>query len=390
MDKLLEYLALGAAGIAIWSVVDNNIRLYRHGFASPPLIPPSSNTLPPPAPVPQILPGPLVIERHPSHIKESVNPDIHKEQKHKKKEKKMAQIPDDHQVHAQIECHDGLECGSNCYHDGKLWKIVCSERERDELYPAVVPEEHGEPPGPQPSTPGNAVGISHFTQNTGFTNGCGRSQNKDPYISCRAGIGTGKDGTPTKEAGNQTRSVESLLTDKNHFYAIYDFNINPSAHVVSGHPQDVEITGGYHGSSHSDPAVGVTIGIKPNGTPFCKKEDESRQSWPTICEGNCGGVSKVPNLGTNFSLVWAADKFGSTVTYRGYVRTNGQEYLIAKINPGIDFTVQNTYIRGRTNQLGNICPTGLLYDGRYQSPTEVKGFTYIGPEGYIKEGEGYF
>jgi hypothetical protein len=33
----------------------------------------------------------------------------------------------------------------------------------------------------------------------------------------------------------------------------------------------------------------------------------------------------------------------------------------------IDFTQpgQNTYIRGRTNQLGNIAPSGILGNGRY-------------------------
>jgi hypothetical protein len=54
--------------------------------------------------------------------------------------------------------------------------------------------------------------------------------------------------------------------------------------------------------------------------------------------------------------------------YRGYAIPHdgsGKEYLIANIMPGIDFTNQNTYIRGRTNQLGNTPPSGFVTGGRY-------------------------
>jgi hypothetical protein len=59
--------------------------------------------------------------------------------------KTMAEIPPTG-VHIQVECSDNMPCGTNCWKDGKLWKIVCSERERQELYPAVVPEKHGASP----------------------------------------------------------------------------------------------------------------------------------------------------------------------------------------------------------------------------------------------------
>lgn len=79
------------------------------------------------------------------------------------------------------------------------------------------------------------------------------------------------------------------------------------------------------------------------------------------------------------------------VVYRGYCRTGGKEYLIAYLpnlkqggNPCsgcrhdgrsgvIDFTTpgQNTYLRGRTNQMGRTCPTGTLYVGKYTPPSTV-------------------
>lgn len=103
------------------------------GYAVP-LIPTPSQTLTAPAPVPQTLIGPITSEEYPSKIKKSVNPQIEKQDK---KKKHKAQIPDEG-VHTQVECPNDLnimKCGSNCYKDGKLWKIVCSEKEREALYP---------------------------------------------------------------------------------------------------------------------------------------------------------------------------------------------------------------------------------------------------------------
>ena len=89
------------------------------GWASPPLIPTPSQTLAPPKPEPQTL-------REPSRIISSVNPQIKKSEEKEKK------------VHTQVECPKDLntmKCGSNCYKNGKLYKIVCSEAEREALYP---------------------------------------------------------------------------------------------------------------------------------------------------------------------------------------------------------------------------------------------------------------
>jgi hypothetical protein len=55
----------------------------------------------------------------------------HKEQ-HKHNE-------EEEQVYTQIECPDDpntLPCGSNCYSNGLLWKTVCSEEQRQSLFPS--------------------------------------------------------------------------------------------------------------------------------------------------------------------------------------------------------------------------------------------------------------
>jgi hypothetical protein len=78
-------------------------------------------------------------------------------------------------------------------------------------------------------------------------------------------------------------------------------------------------------------------------------------------------LRQVPNLGSDYFITWTADKDGNNIRYRGYVLTmDGRQYKIADLNPGIDFTKQNTYLRGRSNQLGNTAPTGVLGNGEYR------------------------
>lgn len=53
------------------------------------------------------------------------------------------------EVHTQerIECPDDLStvsCGVNCYKNGRLFKIVCSRREAEELYAQTPPPEKPE------------------------------------------------------------------------------------------------------------------------------------------------------------------------------------------------------------------------------------------------------
>jgi hypothetical protein len=89
---------------------------------------------------------------------------------------------------------------------------------------------------------------------------------------------------------------------------------------------------------------------------------------PLCNDGQCGGVSKVPNLGNDYDIVWAADKDMMGVHYRGYAIPHdgsGKEYKIADFKSDIDFTKQNTYIMGRTNQLGNTPPSGFVTGGKY-------------------------
>ena len=175
---------------------------------------------------------------------------------------------------------------------------------------------------------------------------------------------------PDLESGNQRVSVADMLSDKNHFFATYHFQIDPSSRVVKGHPQDTEITGGYNGSNMNEKAIGVTIGVDAKGVPFAKKEDEANHRYDDLCpRGQCGGVSRVPNLGNDYDIVWAADKHGNNVTYRGYAIPHdgsGREYLIANLMSDIDFTKQNTYLWGRSNQLGNTVPSGFITSGSYK------------------------
>jgi hypothetical protein len=182
-----------------------------------------------------------------------------------------------------------------------------------------------------------------------------------------------------------------LLTDKNHFFATYHFQVQPGS-PGKDEPFSSEITGGYNGSSNDEKAVGVTIGINADGTPIARTEDHGRNTggdYRDLCNpGQCGGVSKVPNPGSDYSITWAADKnTDGSVEYRGYLLTNdGRQYKIADLmnppmngspnasgshrgtgGPPIDFTTpgQNTYLRGRTNNQGNTAPTGLLGNGSF-------------------------
>jgi hypothetical protein len=191
-----------------------------------------------------------------------------------------------------------------------------------------------------------------------------------------------------RTCGNQTVPVSSLTTDPNHFFAKYHFHVQPGM-PGKDEPFSSEITGGYNGSSNDEKAIGVTIGVSP--VPFGRTEDHAGNPpyFKPLCnDGQCGGVSKVPNLGSDFTLTWAADKMmNGDVVYRGYAMTmDGKQYLIAMLtNPPkdgnrtsgshsgtggggtIDFTTpgQNTYIRGRNNNAGNTAPTGLLGNGHF-------------------------
>lgn len=102
--------------------------------------------------------------------------------------------------------------------------------------------------------------------------------------------------------------------------------------------------------------------------------------YKELCDaGNCGGVSKMPNPGNDYFITWAADKLmNDDVNYRGYVLTaDGRQYKIADLpvkggseldfsNPG-----QNTYLRGRIDNLGGTAPTGLLGNGHFEPQANV-------------------
>ena len=452
-----------------------------YAYASPPLIPsPSPNqTLAPPKPEPQTLIGPITVERHPSRIKKSVNDRIDEQKKSKKKDRKLAEVPKSSgDIHTQVECAKDLKtmkCDSNCYKDGKLWMIVCSE---SALYPSSdkkakkltipanfpsdvtvtptgdepYPEDTTPTEGPQqdipplqlapgqdqqqilptipPTTPGrgptqttppqtitttpspsscSAVGSSSPTQNKNFTDGCGHGNDK--WISSRAGIGTGPNGNTTPESGNQKVPVSTLIKNSQHFHAIYHFKTGIQT-GSKGQPIGAEVTGGYCGSNDSVPQVGITIGVNGKGQIIRRTEDHYKQhnvggDYNELTpEGATqqGAVGSIPEFSSNlgnkdFYIIWCADKDGSTVTYRGYVRVGNKEYQIANlVNPKegggsgfaghhdsrtkiIDFTEEghNTYLRGRHNNLGTICPTGSLYPCRYQpSANTTKGFAYQG------------
>jgi hypothetical protein len=99
-DWLLNLASLGTSA-TLGLVIKNNIELYckSRGFAAP-----SPST---------------ILDTIPSV------PQIPVQQPMKQK-----------QVHTQLECSDSLPCGANCYKDGKLWKIVCSEEK------ALYPHDH--------------------------------------------------------------------------------------------------------------------------------------------------------------------------------------------------------------------------------------------------------
>jgi hypothetical protein len=89
-------------------------------------------------PVTQLQEEQLQSQQQPNFTQPLVSPNINKEiesqipKEHKKKHKSESE------AHAQIECPDDpntLPCGSNCYKNGQLWKTVCSEDERQALFP---------------------------------------------------------------------------------------------------------------------------------------------------------------------------------------------------------------------------------------------------------------
>lgn len=177
-----------------------------------------------------------------------------------------------------------MTCGANCWKDGKLWKIVCSEKETKKKpsitipsnFPGTVTVTPGEEPYPDdennqigpvtseptrqpeigPTTPeptrqpqigptvpvtppipiqgGKPVGSSRPSQNFNANQyGC---DTHDGYKSCRYGIGTGPNAGHTKESGNQATPVSSLIGNSNHFYAIFHFHTQSQSGSGKGKP----------------------------------------------------------------------------------------------------------------------------------------------------------
>jgi hypothetical protein len=83
-------------------------------------------------------------------VQPNINAEIESQiPKKKKSKKKLAEVPKSEKVSVQMECPKDLSklpVGANCWKDGRLYKVVSSKRERDEVYPAVVPEKHGASP----------------------------------------------------------------------------------------------------------------------------------------------------------------------------------------------------------------------------------------------------
>lgn len=152
---------------------------------------------------------------------------------------------------------------------------------------------------------------------------------------CRAGIGTGPDGHPTPEAGHDTQSVSDRIGNSDHFYATYHFHTQPGSHG-KGQPFGAEITGAYNGSNNNYKAVGVTLGVDGHGNVLGRTEDHYKgeghntpgdynelikQGQGGTGPGGSRGVSKVPNLGNDYDMTWAADKKPATYnTERMYVQ----------------------------------------------------------------------
>jgi len=227
----------------------------------------------------------------------------------------------------------------------------------------------------------------------------------DGYKSCRYGIGTGPNSKPVKEAGNQTTPVSTLIDNSQHFFAIYHFKTQART-GQHGQPTGTEVTGGYCGSNNDVEPVGITIGVDGDGQVIRRTEDHysghhasGDYNELTPKGAAIGGeyVGRIPELsgsgGTGnkeFEIVWCADKDDGNVTYRGFVRVGTKEYQIANlVNPReggdphashhdnrtaiIDFTKpgHNTYIRGRSNNNGDVVGSGTLYTGTYVPPSNV-------------------
>jgi hypothetical protein len=255
---------------------------------------------------------------------------------------------------------------------------------------------------------GTAVGSSkpsqlfHGTSTGANKYGC---STHDGYKSCRYGIGTGPTGNKLEEAGNQTTPVSTLIGNSQHFFAIYHFKTQSLTHMP-GKPNGTEVTGGYCGSNDDVEPVGITIGVDGNGQVIRRTEDHYKKGRNVPGDYNeltpegatqPGCVGSVPELsgsgGTGnkeFDIVWCSDKDAGNVTYRGFVRVGNKEYQIADLkNPReggdphathhdsrtaiIDFTKpgHNTYIRGRSNNNGDVVGSGTLYTGTYVPPSNV-------------------
>lgn len=84
-------------------------------------------------------------QQEPNFTQPLVTPEqARKNTEHQHKQKQHKHHDDEQQVYAQIECPDDpntLPCGSNCYHNGQLWKTACSEEQRQELFPPSEPQQ---------------------------------------------------------------------------------------------------------------------------------------------------------------------------------------------------------------------------------------------------------
>ena len=218
-----------------------------------------------------------------------------------------------------------MKCGSNCYKNGKLYKIVCSEAEREALYPpkktkkksitvpanfpsdvtispgeTPYPEVGDEPGGqdvpltdllpgqkqiiptippgapgqaPTPSTP--APQLKPIPTGPGKAVGqrtCGKCNHKDPWDSCRCAIGSECNGKKSDEDGGQDGvKVSDLIGNSPSFYAVWTFHA-PNGFTKTG-VNGAEVTGAYCGSNNDLTTVGITIGVHADGTLKTRTED---------------------------------------------------------------------------------------------------------------------
>ena len=226
-----------------------------------------------------------------------------------------------------------MKCGSNCYKDGKLWKIVCSEAEREALYPPAGPHkkkpsitvpahfpsdvtispgetpypEVGDTPGgedvpipplqlapgqqpitptippgapgqaPTPSAPAPSLKPIPTTPTPGKAVGHssgGGCNTKDGYPSCRFAIGCECDGKKSSEDGGQDgQPVSKLIGNATSFYAIWDFHGGGWSTGGKGGGSGAEVTAAYCGSNNKYKQVGITIGVSPDGKIKTRTED---------------------------------------------------------------------------------------------------------------------